>query len=250
MTELPVVYATCPACGCQTGTQKASGAVIRCSVCAQEHGEEVMLTVPERGAAPPPPEPKPLGRRIKGALGLRASSRIPRPVSRNPQVARGIYETACRECGLAVWRARLSPQAQARAGYRSPVLLLEPRRADGESGGVVIGADGLAAFSGKFPGQFAKHNCPAKVARCKHCGQPIRVLHQPPGSPGRLAVLDADEDPASIVAVDGRGYAVVDPEHQIAGPRYRWHTLHVPADRGAGTDFSRLITQRPGGRDR
>ena len=150
MTELPVVYATCPACGCQTGTQKASGAVIRCSVCAQEHGEEVMLTVPERGAAPPPPEPKPLGRRIKGALGLRASSRIPRPVSRNPQVARGIYETACRECGLAVWRARLSPQAQARAGYRSPVLLLEPRRADGESGGVVIGADGLAAFSGKL----------------------------------------------------------------------------------------------------
>ncbi len=226
---LDVVYAVCPR-GHRTGTQKASGTRIRCGRCLQERGKVVLVTVPERGTVPAVADARDdVGKRIRGALGARSAEEpIPRPVSRDPQVARGIYETTCNDCGLPAWRVRLSGEAQARAGYRSPSILLEPRRADGEPGGVVVGGDGRAAFSGKFPGEYAKHNCPARVSRCKHCGEPVRVLNQPPGSPGRLAVLDADEDPASIVAVDERGYAVVDPDHQVDGPRYRWHEKHDP----------------------
>ena len=253
VTELGVVYATCPTCGHQTGTQRASGLKIRCSRCYQDRGKNVLVTVPERDGNPARPEPPPLGKRIRGALGARsAEERIPRPVSRALRVARGVYETTCNDCGLPAWRVRLSPEAQARAGYRSAAVLLEPRRADGEPGGVVVGGDGLAAFSGKYPGQYAKHNCPARVVQCKRCGAAIRVLNQPPGSPSRLAVLDADEDPDSVVAVDEHGYAVRDPDRRIEGPRYRWHALHVPpADRrGADVDVSRLMTTKPSGSDR
>jgi len=255
---------TCPSCGCQTGTQKASGLKIRCSVCYQDRRQDVFVTVPERNenttrpvttAARPKkvitarPEPVPsIGRKIRGALGTWPVQ--PRPVTRLSWVARGVAEATCNDCGLPAWRARLSGEAQARAGYRSPVVLLEPRRADGEPGGVVVGGDGLAVFSGKFPGQFAKHNCPAKVRRCKHCGAPVRVLSQPPGSPGRLAVLDADEDPGGIVAVDQRGYAVRDPDRAVEGPRYRWHVRHVPADRGADVNVGHLMTKPPTGSNR
>ena len=188
----------------------------------------VLVTVPERGTAPAVADARDdVGKRIRGALGIR-ESRAPRPVSRDPQVARGVYETTCNDCGLPVWRVRLSGEAQARAGYRSSVVLLEPRRADGEPSGVVVGGDGLAAFAGRYPGQYAKHNCPARVLRCKWCGEPVRVLSQPEGSPERLAVLDADEYPGGIVAVDAHGYAVRDPDYQVDGPRYRWHEKHDP----------------------
>ena len=271
MTVLPVIYAVCPACGHQAGTQKPSGLKIRCPRCYQDRGKDVYITVPERDgnttrpapiAARPEktaaaavtaraePEPGPsIGKRIRAALGA-SGSRYPRPASRGDRVARGVYETTCTDCGLAVWRARLSPEAQARAGYRSSGVMLEPRRADGEHGGVLIGGDGLAVFTGRYPGEYMKHNCPAKVSRCKYCSQSIRVLNQPPGSPERLAVLDADEDGGSAVAIDERGYAVHDPDHQIEGPRYRWHVRHDPADRGAAVNFGHLMTRRPGGSGR
>ena len=91
---------------------------------------------------------------------------------------------------------------------------------------MVINSAGQAAWSGGFPSEYVLHMCPGRVVRCKYCGAGVLVLNQPPGSPERLAVLDPDEDPASIVAVDHRGYAVVDPGRQVEGPRYRWHEKH------------------------
>jgi hypothetical protein len=53
---LPVVYVHCPA-GHKTGTQKASGSQMRCSRCFQELGKTVLVAVPARAPASPPPDP-------------------------------------------------------------------------------------------------------------------------------------------------------------------------------------------------
>jgi len=238
--SLPVVYVICPS-GHRTGTQKQSGSKMRCSRCWQEHQREVLVTVPSRDG--PPPEPPRLGKEMQRALRTATTHAQPvRPVSRPEWVARGVSEITCNACGLTVWRARLTPEAMVKAKFRSQFVFLEPRHADGD-GDLVINSAGLATWSGKFPGDYAVHKCPARVVPCKHCSQPIRVLHQPPGSPEILAVLDADEDPDAIVAVDGRGYAVRDPGHQVPGARYRWHERHGRA----AEDFRSLMTQRPGG---
>ena len=85
---------------------------------------------------------------------------------------------------------------------------------------------GLAVFTGRFPGDFERHRCPAAVAPCKYCRAPVRLLSQPPAADEPLAVVDADPDPHGVVVVDRHGYAVRDPDHAVPGTRYRWHTKH------------------------
>jgi hypothetical protein len=130
----------------------------------------------------------------------------------------------CQRCGLPAWKTRLNPDAMRKAGYSNNTVLLAPRRS--ERGNLTVNRAGLAVFTGRFPGTLERHRCPAAVARCKYCAEPVRILAQPPGAEEVLAVVDADPDPAGMVAVNPAGYAVRDPGRAVPGARYRWHTLH------------------------
>jgi len=136
----------------------------------------------------------------------------------------GVREQTCSRCGLPVWRARTDPRSAARARWRNPIILLAPHPDEG--GNITLNRDGLAVFTGRFPGEYARHHCPATVSTCKYCDEPVRVLAQPPGATETLAVVDADPDPGGLVAVNPAGYALFDPGHTIDGARYRWHTSH------------------------
>ncbi len=146
----------------------------------------------------------------------------------------GVRRARCSRCGFPVWRARIDPEASRLPGWRSRVIMLEPHRA---GGGVILTSAGLAVFSGRFPGEFSKHNCPGRVAACKYCGRPVRVLNAPPGPGERLAVVDADPDPGGPVGIDAGGYATRDPG---GGPRYRWHAKHE-------SSTAALMREVPGG---
>jgi hypothetical protein len=138
---------------------------------------------------------------------------------------RGVREVTCTGCGTPVWLARLSESSKARAGYHRSAIPLEPAcYAQGAGGGnIEFNGDGYAVFTGRFPGRYVHHQCPARVVACKHCRAPVRVLNQPPGEPERLAVVDADEDPGGAVVVGEHCWAVHDPRHVMQGARYRWH---------------------------
>jgi hypothetical protein len=84
--------------------------------------------------------------------------------------------------------------------------------------------DGVAVINPA--GDCCRHACPARITPCKYCREPVRVLHQPPEAPERLAVVDAEPDPEAFVVLDEYGHAVVDRELRLPGPRYRWHTKH------------------------
>lgn len=126
----------------------------------------------------------------------------------------------CSQCGLAIWITRLEPGPQPRRGK---YLFLEPASVPG--GGVSISPLGMSRFVSQ--GDYRMHRCPERVVSCKYCGEPVRVLHQPPGAAEALAVLDAEPDPRSTVVITYDGYAVYDPGHAVHGARYRWHTKHA-----------------------
>ena len=136
----------------------------------------------------------------------------------------GLNLVTCHRCGLPVWLARLDPQAMVKAGYRGTSILLIPGHS--ERGNVQLNQAGRAVFTGRYPGNLERHRCPARVASCKYCRGPVRVLGQPPGEREALAVVDADPDPDGIVVVNEHGYAVRDPDYAVPGARYRWHSMH------------------------
>jgi hypothetical protein len=135
-----------------------------------------------------------------------------------------LREQTCQRCGLLVWQARLDPAVMIRVGYRGSSILLLPHPS--QRGNVRLNRAGLAVFTGRFPGDFERHRCPAAVSPCKYCHVPVRVLSQPPGAAEAMAVVDAAPDPRGVVAVNALGYAVHDPDHAVAGDRYRWHDKH------------------------
>ncbi len=156
-------------------------------------------------------------------------------------VPAGVREIRCKHCGIRAWIARLHPEARAARGRPGGVILLEPFRMEG-AGNVVLTRDGLATFSGRFPGEFAAHMCPTRISSCKYCGRAVRMLHQPPGAAERLAVLDAEPDPRGPVVVNEDGYAVRDPHFTAGGERFRWHDKH------GGGETEALMRETPGGR--
>jgi hypothetical protein len=139
----------------------------------------------------------------------------------------GIREQFCNACGTLIWTAPLSPAAAERMRrHLGWIIKLERgvQADDGQSNMALFG--GEIVFVAHGDGQYVKHACPAAVTSCKYCGEPIRIVHQPPGAEQRLAVLDADPDPLAIMTIDGRGYAIVDRERVMPTPHYRWHKKH------------------------
>jgi hypothetical protein len=122
------------------------------------------------------------------------------------------------------------------------VLLLEPWPRPGR-GQVVFTPDGLAKFGLRSGGDWTTHRCPAMVTRCRHCGQPVRVLHQPPGAREELAVVEAANDPDGLIVINGHGHAVPDPGFVLPGKRYSWHAGHGADGGGIGA----LMRETPRG---
>jgi hypothetical protein len=147
----------------------------------------------------------------------------------------------CKRCGIPALLCRAHPDTIARRGRRSKVLIIEPWPRPGR-GSVVITPDGLAMFSQRFGGDYVLHQCPAMVTKCRHCGQPVRILHQPPGAPEMLAVVEADPD--GIIVISSHGHAVCDPGFVLPGKRYSWHSGHGGGGRGG---VEALMREVPGG---
>jgi hypothetical protein len=150
----------------------------------------------------------------------------------------GARKTIHKRCGIPVLSARLHPEVAARRGRRT-VILLEPLPRPGR-GAVALTRRG-AVFTGKVPADWALHRCPAKITRCKFCGEPVRVLLQGPDAPEQLAVVEAEADPRGPVVIDRNGHAVPDPVGATAGERFRWHTRHGRAE------TVRMMSEVPGG---
>jgi hypothetical protein len=140
----------------------------------------------------------------------------------------GLTQVTCRDCGLPVWQGRVDPEVMRKAGWRSQSVFVAPLIAAPERGDMMVNSSGLVVFTKppRYPGNLERHRCPGKVARCKYCSEPVRILAQPPGSDEILAVVDAESDPRSFLVVNRAGYLVRDDEHVITGDRYRWHTIH------------------------
>lgn len=137
----------------------------------------------------------------------------------------GMREAICHGCGARIWLASLGAAAAAKIGVRPGwTFLLEP----GPSRGNIAIIDGEVHFVGTDAAPYSSHNCVGRVRACKQCGRKVRVAHQPPEVPVRVAVLDAEPDPTSVVVIDGRGFAVRDPSMKMEGPRYRWHVHRPP----------------------
>jgi hypothetical protein len=140
----------------------------------------------------------------------------------------------CKRCGIPALLIRAHPDTIAQRGRRSKVLILEPLPRPGR-GQVVITPAGLARFSQRFPGDYITHLCPAVITPCRHCGDPVRILHRPPGAPEPLALVGARPDPDGIIVISSRGHAVCDPGFVMDGPRYSLHTGHAASSTSTGT---------------
>ena len=139
----------------------------------------------------------------------------------------GIREEFCVACGTPIWTAPLSTTAAERMRRRQGFVMKLERgvQADDAQSNIDL-FRGEITFVPQGEGQYVKHACPAVVVTCKYCGDPIRIVHQPPGVEQRLTVLDARPDPNAYMTIDGRGYAIVDRERTMPTPHYRWHTKH------------------------
>jgi hypothetical protein len=148
--------------------------------------------------------------------------RNPEPVA--VRTEHGFTPGRCDRCGHGTWLARLSPESQAEAGYRSRAVL-DPVYVPGE-GGTVLVSYGDVRFARLGQGSFRIHRCSGVVTVCKYCDGAIRIIGQIPGSRIAIAVVDADPDPRGNVVVNPDGFAVNDPGRAIEGTRYRWHARH------------------------
>jgi hypothetical protein len=142
-------------------------------------------------------------------------------------------------CGLPVLLVRLDhadPAAVARAPWPRDWITLDPCQFPGE-GSIAVDENGLATVhpvgTRRAGVDYETHKCPEKVLACKHCGEEIRVLRQPPRSKVHLAVVDAAPNPYGWFVVDADGHAVRDPDRAMPGPRYRWHEKHGGSPRKA-----------------
>ena len=137
----------------------------------------------------------------------------------------------CKRCGCAALLARAHPDTIAQRGRRSKVLLLEPEPRPGR-GAVTFTDSGLAKYT-QLPGDWVTHMCQNRASPCMRCGDPVRILRQPPDAAEVLAVVGAAPDPDGVIVINNRGHAVPDPGFVLPGRRF---SLHTHGGSGSGTE--------------
>ncbi|MET9071781.1 hypothetical protein ABZX95_06250 [Streptomyces sp. NPDC004232] len=70
---------------------------------------------------------------------------------------------------------------------------------------------------------YTVHRCPAKVTRCRNCGDPITVLIRFGETRYHFEVLDALPDPSGTVTLDEYGHVTRDLDAYPDGERYAIH---------------------------
>ncbi|GGX94687.1 hypothetical protein [Streptomyces anandii] len=91
-------------------------------------------------------------------------------------------------------------------------------------GDVDLTEDDEAVIGVTGTGVYQTHQCPARVVRCRRCGDPIiKVTRRYDGSRWRFTLLDAIPDPNGRVTLDENGHATTDLAAYPDGERYRLH---------------------------